>query len=110
MSTYGYIRTSRDQEHGHPGSDPEVQRRWLTDAGVKHGRVYTDVAISGAKTGNSRGQCHLLDQQPAQGYTLVVAAADRLGRRCIKTMWTIYDNKENFRAMLDSAASGRVRL
>ena len=40
----------------------------------------------------------------------MVAAADRLGRRCIKTMWAIYDNKENFRAMLDSAASGRVRL
>ena len=37
MSTYGYIRTSRDQEHGHPGSDPEVQRRWLTP-GFRHWR------------------------------------------------------------------------
>ena len=29
MTVYGYIRTSRDQEPGHPGSDPHVQRRQL---------------------------------------------------------------------------------
>ena len=91
MATYGYIRTSRGQEPGHPGSDPEVQRRQLTDAGVEHGRVYADVAVSGAKAGNSRAQWHLLDQLLAQGDVLVVAAVDRLGRRYLETMWAIYD-------------------
>ena len=45
MATYGYIRTSRDQEPGHPGSDPGVQRRQLADAGVEPGRTYADVAV-----------------------------------------------------------------
>ena len=26
MPTYGYIRTSRDQDPGHPGSDPHVRK------------------------------------------------------------------------------------
>ena len=56
MATYGYIRTSRDEDPSHPGSDPEVQRRQLADAGVELGRIYADVAVSGAKEGSSRGQ------------------------------------------------------
>ena len=79
MPTYGYIRTSRDQEPGHPGSDPHVQRRQLVEAGVDHARIYADVAASGAKDYNSRDQWHVLDQQLAQGDVLVVAAIDRLG-------------------------------
>ena len=79
MTTYGYIRTSRDQEPGHPGSDPHVQRRQL------------DVAASGVKDYNSRDQWHVLDQQLAQGDVLVAAAIDRLGRRYLETMWAIYD-------------------
>ena len=39
MATYGYIRTSRDQEPGHPGSDPHVQRRQLVEAGVEHAQI-----------------------------------------------------------------------
>ncbi len=91
MATYGYIRTSRDQDPGHPGSDPEVQRRQLADAGVEPGRIYADVAVSGATPGSSRAQWHLLDQLLAQGDVLVVAAVDRLGRRYLETMWAIYD-------------------
>ena len=91
MPTFGYIRTSRDQEPGHPGSDPEVQRRQLVDTGVEPGRIYADVAVSGATSGSSRAQWHLLDQQFAQGDVLVVAAVDRLGRRYLETMWAIYD-------------------
>ena len=91
MTTYGYIRTSRDQEPGHPGSDPEVQRRQLADAGVEPGRIYADVSVSGATPGSSRGQWQLLDRQLAQGDVLVVAAVDRLGRRYLETMWAIYD-------------------
>ena len=91
MTTYGYIRTSRDQDPGHPGSDPEVQRRQLVDAGVDPGRIYAYVAVSGAKATSSRAQWHLLDQQLAQGDVMVVAAIDRLGRRYLETMWAIYD-------------------
>ena len=89
MATYGYIRTSQDP--GHPGSDSEVQRRQLADAEVELGRIYADVAVSGATPGSSRAQWHLLNQQLAQGDVLVVAAVDRLGRRYLETMWAIYD-------------------
>ena len=41
MPTYGYIRTSRDQESGHPGSDPHVQRRQLVEAGTTRGSTPT---------------------------------------------------------------------
>ena len=67
MTTYGYIRTSRDQEPGHPGSDPHVQRRQLGEAGVDAAHIYADVAASGAKDYNSRDQWHVLDHQLAQG-------------------------------------------
>ena len=68
-----------------------MQRRQLADAGVELGRIYADVAVSGAQATSSRVQWHLLDQQLAQGDVLVVAAVDRLGRRYLKTMWAIYD-------------------
>ena len=53
MATIGYIRTSRDQDPGHPGSDPEGQRRQVADVCVDHGFIYADVAISGATPGRS---------------------------------------------------------
>ena len=56
MTTYGYIRTSRDQEPGQPGSAPHVQRRQLFDAGVDPAQIYADVAASGVKDYNSRDQ------------------------------------------------------
>ena len=46
MPSYGYIRTSRDQEPGHPGSNI--------------GQIYADVAASGTKTVSSRNQWYLL--------------------------------------------------
>ncbi len=91
MPTYGYIRTSRDQEPGHPGSDPHVQRRQLVEAGVDSAQICADVATPGAKDYNSRDQWHVLDQQLVQDDVLVVAAIDRLGRRYLETMWAIYD-------------------
>ncbi len=81
MPTFGYIRTSRDQDPGHPGSDPEIQRRQLADAGVEPEQIYANVAVSGATPGSSRAQWHLLHQQLARGDVLVMAAVDRLGRR-----------------------------
>ena len=56
MTTYGYIRTSLNQEPGHPGSAPHVQRRQLVEAGVEPARIYADVATSGAKDYNSHDQ------------------------------------------------------
>ena len=86
MPSYGYIRTSRDQEPGYPGSGPQVQRRQLVEAGVDHAMIYADVAASGAKDYNSRDQWHVLDQQLAQGDVLVVAAIDRLVRSSLETL------------------------
>lgn len=91
MATYGYIRTSRDQEAGYPGSDPDVQHRQLQGAGVDPGRIYADVAVSGATSGSSRAQWQLLDKRLDRGDVLVVAAVDRLGRRYLETMWAITD-------------------
>ncbi len=91
MTTYGYIRTTRDQEPGHPGSAPAVQRRQLVEAGVDPAHIYADVAASGAKDYNSRDQWHVLDELLAPGDVLVVAAIDRPGRRYLETMWAIYD-------------------
>ena len=91
MTTLGYVRTNRDQEVGHPGSDPEVQHRQLVHARVEPAHIYADVAASGAKGYNSRDQWHILDQQLTLGGVLVVAAIDRLGRRYLETMWAIYD-------------------
>ena len=86
MTTYGYIRTSRDQEPGHPGSDPHVQHRQLVEAGVDHARIYADVATSGAKDYNSRDQWHVLDQQLAQGDVLWLPPStdwdDAISRPC----------------------------
>ena len=91
MPTYGYIRTSRDQEPGHPGRDPHVQRRQLVEAGVDHAMISADVAAPLAKDYNSRDQWHVLDQRLALGDVLMVAAIDRLGRRYLEIMWAIYD-------------------
>ncbi len=40
MPTYGYIRTSKGQEPGHPGSDLHVQRRKCVEADVDHAMTY----------------------------------------------------------------------
>ena len=39
MPTYGYIRTSRDQGPGHPGSDPNVQRSQFVEVGADLPRI-----------------------------------------------------------------------
>ena len=87
MNIYGYIRTSKAQEPGHAGSDPEVQRRQLLDSGVEPRHIFSDVGISGAKGISTRNQWHAL----GQGDVLVVAAIDRISRRYLDTMWSVYD-------------------
>ena len=91
MTTYGYIRTSRDREDGHAGSDPEAQRHQLRTAGVEDQHIYADVAVSGAAGIKTRNQWRALDQRIEQGDVLVVAAIDRIGRRYLDTMFVIYD-------------------
>ena len=49
-----------------------MQRCQLADAGVEPGRIYADVAVSGATPGSSRAQWHLLNQLLAQGDVLVL--------------------------------------
>ena len=87
MATYGYIRTSRTQEPGHAGSDPEAQRKQLTHAGVNPKHIYADIGTSGSTGVNSRNQWHALDQKLTKGDVLVVAAIDRISRRYLDTMW-----------------------
>ena len=91
MATFGYIRTGREDQPGRSGSDPEVQRRQIVDAGVEQGRIYGDVAISGGEEANSRAQWELLDGQLSQGDVLVVSAIDRLGHGSLETMRAIHD-------------------
>lgn len=88
MITYGYIRTSRTQELGHAGSDPEAQRQQLLKAGVNSRDIYADVGTIGV---GSRNQWHALDQKLDYGDVLVVAAIDRISRRYLDTMWVVYD-------------------
>ena len=91
MATYGYIRTSRTQEPGHAGSDPEAQRKQLTHAGVNPKHIYADIGTSGSTGVNSRNQWHALDQKLTKGDVLVVAAIDRISRRYLDTMWAVYN-------------------
>ena len=76
MTAYGYIRTSRDQEPGHPGSDPHVQRRQLIGAGVDAGHIYADVAASGAKEVR-RVQIHAPQRPGPDGVKLTRPTSDR---------------------------------
>ena len=47
MATYGYIRTSRDQEPDRPGMNPDTQRRDLLEGGVPERNIHADIDVSG---------------------------------------------------------------
>ena len=81
MTVYGYIRTSRQQEPGQAGSDPETQRDQLRAGGVEPRRIYQDVGVSGATAATSRRAWHKLEAKLVGGDVVVVVALDRLGRR-----------------------------
>ena len=91
MAHYGYIRTSKEQEAGQRGMDPETQRRALTAAGVPERQVYADIDVSGIAGVASRNGWRALDSKLQRGDTLVVAALDRVGRRSIDVMGVIFD-------------------
>ena len=80
MTTYGYIRTSRQRIQGTAGSDPLAN-------------IYRDVGVSGTIGTQVRQGWHQLDVRLAGGDTLVVVAIDRIGRiwqdtgRGLQVLW-----------------------
>ena len=91
MATYGYIRTSRDQELDRPGMNPETQRRDLIEAGVPERNIHADIDVSGATGVATRNGWRSVDSKLKHGDILVVAALDRIGRRSLDVMGKIYD-------------------
>ena len=91
MTTYGYIRTSRQRIQGTSGSDPEAQAHQLRQEGVPEANIHRDVGISGGTGTNSRAGWRALDAKLAAGDTLVVVAIDRIGRRWMDTVNAVRD-------------------
>ena len=87
MTTYGYIRTSRQRIQGAAGSDPAAQAHQLQQDGVPEANIHRDVghfrrhrAPTAAPAGG------LSTPSLAAGDTLVVVAIDRIGRRWMDTV------------------------
>ena len=80
MTSYGYIRTSKERQDGRAGSDPETQRHDLRMAGVEEHHIYADVAVSGIKGVSSRNGWRALESRLKSDDFLIVAALDRIGR------------------------------
>ena len=91
MTTYGYIRTSRDQEPDRSGMNPETPRRDLIEAGVPERNIHADIDVSGAAGVATRNGWRQVDSKLNHGDILVVAALDRIGRRSNAAMGKIYD-------------------
>ena len=49
MTTYGYIRTSRQRIQGTVGSDPEAQAHQLRQEGVPEDNIHRDVGVREAR-------------------------------------------------------------
>ena len=91
MTTYGYIRTSRQRIEGTSGSDPEAQAHQLRQDGVPEANIFRDVGVSGGTGTNSRAGWRALDAKLAAGDTLVVVAIDRIDRRWMDTVNAVRD-------------------
>ena len=91
MTTYGYIRTSKGHDPDRPGMNPDTQRRDLVNAGVSECNIHSDIDVSGYAGVAARNAWRSLDSKLQRGDTLVLSALDRLGRRSIDVMWSIYD-------------------
>lgn len=89
MGLFGYIRTSKAQDEGSAGMNPESQSHALMEHGVPYANLYHDIAISGITTAASRQGWVQLYERLTDGDILVVAALDRLGRQAIDVMRTI---------------------
>ena len=91
MTTYGYIRTSRQRIQGTAGSDPAAQAHQLRQEGVPEANIHRDVGVSGGTGTNSRAGWRALDAKLVSGDTLVVVAIDRIGRRWMDTVNAVRD-------------------
>ena len=91
MTTYGYIRTSRQRIQGTAGSDPEAQAHQLRQEGVPEANIHRDVGVSGGTGTNSRAGWRALNARLVSGDTLVVVAIDRIGRRWMDTVNAVRD-------------------
>ena len=74
MTTYGYIRTSRQRIEGSAGSDPAAQAHQLQQDGVPEANIHRDVGISGGTGTNSHAGWRALDSKLVSGDTLVAVA------------------------------------
>ena len=59
MTTYGYIRTSRQRIQGTAGSDPAAQARQLQQDGVPEANIYRDVGME-YRAPRCNGSCRKL--------------------------------------------------
>ena len=91
MTTYGYIRTSKQRIAGTSGSHPEAQALQLRQDGVPEANIYRDVGVSGGTGTNSRSGWRALNAHLVAGDTLMVVAVDRIGRRWLDTVNTVRD-------------------
>ena len=91
MTTYGYIRTSRQRIQGTAGSYPEAQAHQLLQEGVPEANIYRDVGVSGGTGTNSRAGWRALNARLVSGDILVVVAIDRIGRRWMDTVNAVRD-------------------
>ena len=91
MTTYGYIRTSRQRIQGTAGSDPEAQAHQLRQEGVPEANIHRDVGVSGGTGTNSRAGWRALNARLVSGDILVVVAIDRIGRRWMDTVNAVRD-------------------
>ena len=86
MTTYVYIRTSRQRIQGTAGSDPEAQAHQLRQEGVPEANIHRDVGVSGTTGTQERWGWRRLNGRLAGGDTLVVVAIDRIGWRWPETI------------------------
>ena len=91
MTTYGYIRTSRQRIQGASGSDPASQAHQLHQDGVPEANIFRDVGVSGGTGTTSRAGWRALNTRLAAADTLVVVAIDRIGRRWMDTVSAVRD-------------------
>ena len=94
MTTYGYIRTSRQRIQETAGSDPEAQAHQLLQEGVPEDNIHRDVGVSGGTGTNSRAGWRALNARLVSGDTLVVVAIDRIGRRWMDTIRSICELRD----------------
>ena len=86
---YGYLRTSKQQEAGATGMDPETQARALEAAGVCPSDLYRDLGLSGTTASTSRAGWRALQVRLRPGDTVVVVELARVGRRWTEAVNTI---------------------